>query len=208
MIIDRVMQHPDTPRMAFIHQLAQFIRGAVAVFDGVDAVLAVAPYGVAGKFVHRHQFNRVDAQFHQIIQFFDERFERAPLLLAGKGWIAWLRVEVAHMQFIDNQLVAGGQRDIIMFPLVSRQDTFAALHPRNGTLTPVIQCKLDRFRVGNADLLAGGEWAYRHHFKLVLIFTIRQRHFHPPGAAFVALHRDGLPVVPTAQQGDGFVIRR
>src|ERR1035438_2772524 len=90
MVVHDVEQYHESAAMSALHQLFKILRTAVAAIGRERENAIVTPIPPAGKVGNRHQFNRGDTEFDQIVEPFAYRRKSSG---EGKG---------SNVQFIDD----------------------------------------------------------------------------------------------------------
>jgi hypothetical protein len=106
-VVDHVQQHHQAARVGGLDQRFQFLRPAVAAIRREWQHAVVTPVARAREIRQRHQFDRTDAQFSQVIQARDN----ACIIAGGR--------KRADVQFVDHRFVPGPAAPIVIGPFKS-----------------------------------------------------------------------------------------
>ncbi|MNH06316.1 hypothetical protein D3C79_656780 [compost metagenome] len=104
-VVDHVQQYHQAMPVRLVNQLAQLVRGAIAVLRGEWQHAVIAPVAIPGELPDRHQFDRGNTQLGQGRQALDD-----PGIAAAQ----------ADVQLIDDRFVPGAAVPVRMLPAVGR----------------------------------------------------------------------------------------
>ncbi len=113
-VVDHVEDHRDAFLMGTLDELLERQRAAVGGLHREDMGGVVAPRPVSGELADRHDLNRVDAKTLQMPQTRRHRGELARLV------DVLLVVERADVKLVDDQLVPGGDVEVVPLPVEGR----------------------------------------------------------------------------------------